>query len=356
MQARELGIRVGTGEPGPLDAITDVAGVRVGHTTLIEGADVRTGVTVLYPHEGDPGVDPVYAGCHRLNGNGELTGLEWIREGGLLTTPIGITNTHSVGVVRDALVEASVRQRHPYDYAWSLPVVGETWDGTLNDTNGFHVRAEHVHAALAAASGGPVEQGSVGGGTGMICHGFKGGIGTASRLVETPAGRFTVGVLVQANHGWRPRLAIDGVPVGRELGADRIPVPPGHEDVEPGAGSIIAIAATDAPLLPLGCQRLAQRIALGVARVGGAGEDSSGDLFLAFATGNRGLAHEGVQQVSSIPNGQMTAFFYATIEATEEAIVNALLSAETMTGRLGTVYALPHDDLVAVWRRHRPGA
>jgi D-aminopeptidase len=218
MQARELGIRVGTGEPGPADAITDVAGLRVGHTTLVEGCDVRTGVTVILPHEGDPGSDPVYAGCHRLNGNGELTGLEWIRESGLLTTPIAITNTHSVGVVRDALIAAGLGQGLEADQAWSLPVVGETWDGTLNDTDGFHVRPEHVFAALGSASGGPVAQGNVGGGTGMICHELKGGIGTASRVVETGAGRFVVGVLVQANYGWRRRLSIDGVPVGRELG------------------------------------------------------------------------------------------------------------------------------------------
>jgi D-aminopeptidase len=356
MQAADLGIRVGTLEPGPLNAITDVPGVRVGHTTLIEGASVRTGVTVIQPHDGDPGVDPVYAGCHRLNGNGELTGLEWVRESGLLTTPIGITNTHSVGVVRDAIVESSVRSSPRYEHAWSLPVVGETWDGTLNDTNGFHVRAEHVHAALEAASGGPVEQGNVGGGTGMICHEFKGGIGTGSRIVETPFGRFVVGVLVQANYGWRPKLSIDGVPVGRELGYDRVPAPPDDDDPDPEQGSIIGIVATDAPLLPLACQRLALRAGLGMARCGGAGSDSSGDLFLAFATGNRGLGPgTGLHSVRSVPNGQLTAFFYATIEATEEAIVGALLSAETMTGHHGTVYALPHDDLVEIWRRHRPG-
>jgi D-aminopeptidase len=357
MQAAELGIRVGTGEAGPLDAITDVAGLRVGHTTLVEGSDVRTGVTVILPHDGDPGRDPIYAGCHRLNGNGELTGLEWVRESGLLTTPVAITNTHSVGVVRDALIEAGVRQGLKADYAWSLPVVGETWDGTLNDTDGFHVKPEHVHAALAAASGGPVAQGNVGGGTGMICHEFKGGIGTASRVVETGAGRFVVGVLVQANYGWRPRLSIDGVPVGRELGYDRVPAPPDDDELEAGAGSIIGIVATDAPLLPLACQRLAQRAGLGMARCGGAGSDSSGDIFLAFATGNRGLGGSAdVHQVRSIPNDRLTPFFYATIEATEEAIVNALLSAETMTGYRGTVYALPHDDLVEIWRRHRPAS
>jgi D-aminopeptidase len=355
MQALDLGIRIGTGEPGPLNAITDVAGLRVGHTTLIEGSNVRTGVTVIQPHEGDPGSDPVYAGAHRLNGNGELTGLEWIREGGLLTTPIAITNTHSVGVVRDALIEAGVRSGLKGEQAWSLPVVGETWDGTLNDTDGFHVKREHVFAALEAAAGGPVAQGNVGGGTGMVCHEFKGGIGTGSRVVETAAGRFTVGVLVQANYGWRQRLAIDGVPVGRELGYDRVPGV--RDDVDPGAGSIIGIAATDAPLLPLGCERLAQRVALGVGRVGGAGENSSGDIFLAFATGNRGLtASADVHTVRSIPNDQMTPFFWATIEATEEAIVGALLSAETMTGYRGTVYALPHDDLVEIWRRHRPAS
>ena len=285
MRARDFGIVVGEGRPGPANAITDVGGARVGHTTLIEGEDVRTGVTVVFPHEGDPGADPVFAGAHRLNGNGELTGLEWVRESGVLTTPVALTNTHSVGVVRDALVRHAVTQSR--GDAWSLPVVGETWDGVLNDVNGFHVRAEHVAAAIEAATGGAVGEGAVGGGTGMICHGFKGGIGTASRVLSDEEGGWTIGVLVQANHGRRSRLRINGAPVGEELGPERVPLPTRPDG--PRGGSIIVLVATDAPLLPLQCERLAQRATFGIARTGGAGENSSGDLVLAWATGNRGL-------------------------------------------------------------------
>ena len=288
MRARDLGITIGTGRPGPDNAITDVAGVRVGHATLIRGDAVRTGVTVLFPSTDDPDSQPVFAGCHRLNGNGELTGLEWIRESGLLTSPVAITNTHSVGVVRDAMIAARLARGPRSEEPWSLPVVGETWDGTLNDIDGMHVRPEHVVEAIDAAASGPVREGNVGGGTGMICHGFKGGIGTASRVLQEADGGWTVGVLVQANHGARERLRIEGVPVGEELPGDVVPLPG-----EPGpgrGGSIIIVAATDAPLLPHQCDRLAQRAGLGVARTGGAGENSSGDIFLAFATGNRGLA------------------------------------------------------------------
>ena len=318
-------MKIGELEPGPRDSIADV-GVRVGHTTLIEGEDVRTGVTVVVPPQ-----LPLFAGAHRLNGNGELTGLEWIRESGLLTTPIGLTNTHSVGVVRDAIVAATVGEA-----PWSLPVVGETWDGVLNDIDGFHVRAEHVEQAFAAASD-EVAQGNVGGGTGMICHGFKGGIGTASRR----AGDHIVGVLVQANHGRRPRLRVDGAPVGRELGVDRIPGP-----ARPG-GSIIVLVATDAPLLPHQCERVAQRAALGVARTGGAGENSSGDLLLCCSTQTVG------ETVRMTPNESIDAIFYAAIEATEAAIVNALLAAETLTGRGTTVYAIDHEALDEIVQRYR---
>jgi D-aminopeptidase len=316
-------MRIGELEPGPRDSIADVA-VRVGHTTLIEGDDVRTGVTVVVP----PPL-PLFAGAHRLNGNGELTGLEWIRESGLLTTPIGLTNTHSVGVVRDALVAAQVEAGQEQ---WHLPVVGETWDGRLNDINGFHVRAEHVQAALASASD-DVAQGNVGGGTGMICHGFKGGIGSASRR----AGEYTVGVLVQANHGRRSRLQIEGIPVGREL--DDVPLP---------GGSIIVVVATDAPLLPHQCERVAQRAALGIARTGGAGENSSGDLLLCFST------QEVAETVRMLPNESIDPVFYAAIEGTEAAIVNALLAAETMTGRDGlTVHALDAARLEELMERAR---
>ena len=367
MKAHELGIRIGQLAHGSLDAITDVAGVRVGHVTLISGdgplevgtGPVRTGVTIIQPHEGDVGRDPVYAGCHRLNGNGELTGLEWVREGGMLTTPIGLTNTYAVGTVRDALIAAEVRHHGADEVYWALPVVGETWDGRLNDINGQHVRAEHALAALDAAAAGEVAQGNVGGGTGMICHEFKGGIGTASRMVEADGIGFTVGALVQANYGRRGRLTVAGVPVGEELGTDVIPSPYDAPAVA-GSGSIIVVLATDAPLLPHQCERLAQRAGLGIARMGGAGEHTSGDLFLAFATGNRGLpaaeyAEPGAPTVAvtALNDTYLSRLFWAAIEATEEAIINALLSAESMTGRDGiTAHALPHDELVAVMRRY----
>jgi D-aminopeptidase len=351
MRARELGIEIGRLRSGPENAITDVAGVRVGHTTLVEGADVRTGVTVIVPHDGNPGNDPVFAGCHRLNGNGEVTGLEWLRESGMLTTPIGITNTHSVGIVRDAIVSAGP----PELGRWSLPVVGETYDGFLNDINGQHVRAGHVHEALGAASGGRVAEGCVGGGTGMICHGFKGGIGTSSRVVAQEDGGFTVGVLVQANHGRRPRLRVNGVPVGERLGAEVVPLP--TEGGGEGAGSIIVVVATDAPLLPGQCDRLAQRAVLGIGRTGGMGEHSSGDFVVCFATGNRGLSAEKgerrqlLYEVTMLSHDDCNALFEAVIDATEEAILNALLAAETTTGRGGNVvHALPAEVLADALR------
>ena len=294
MRARELGIVIGRGRPGPANAITDVDGVQVGHTTLIRGdgplvvgtGPVRTGVTVVLPHEGI-GDEPVFAGCHRLNGNGELTGLEWIRECGMLTTPVAITNTHSVGVVRDALIAAAIRGQGSAEISWSLPVVGETWDGMLNDANGMHVLPEHVDQALALASSGPVAEGNVGGGTGMVCHEFKGGIGNASRVLPEASGAFTVGVLVQANYGARERLQVNGVPVGDSIPRSEVPSPYDKPEASE-AGSIIVVVATDAPLLPTQCGRLAQRAGLGIARMGGVGANSSGDLFLSFSTANRG--------------------------------------------------------------------
>ena len=346
MRARDLGIVIGSGRPGPENAITDVAGVRVGHKTLISGegrlemgkGPVRTGVTVIIPHEGSIWTEPLFAGCHRLNGNGEMTGLEWVRESGTLTSPVGLTNTHSVGVVRDELVAAEARERGTAELFWALPVVAETWDGMLNDINGQHVRLEHVRAALESASAGPVPEGNVGSGTGMICHGFKGGIGTASRVVAARDQTFTVGVLVQANHGRRERLQINGVQVGKALPADAIPTP--GVPAAAGAGSIIGVVATDAPLLPTQCNRLAQRVGLGVARTGGVGEHTSGDLFLAFSTGNRGLPASDLGEetaltvyVEMLSNSYITPLFDAVVEATEEAIVNALLAAETMEGR-----------------------
>jgi len=364
MRLRDLGITVGQLPPGPLDAITDVEGVRVGHTTLVHGSGplvvgqgpVRTGVTVVVPHEAIAS-EPLFAGCHRLNGNGELTGLEWIRESGMLTTPIAITNTHSVGVVRDALVASDVARHPRLGSYWSLPVVGETFDGTLNDINGMHVRPEHVQEALAGAADGPVAEGNVGGGTGMICHEFKGGVGSASRRLPETDGGWTVGALVQANHGTRSRLMVDGVPVGREIGYDSVPSP---FETPRDAGSIIVVLATDAPLLPHQCERLAQRAGLGIARAGGSGAHSSGDLFVCFSTANRGRLHSYKEEapgvtvaVDMLPDTAISPLFWGAIEATEEAIVNALCAAETMTGRDGiTAHALPHDVLREVMARY----
>ncbi|MEO5704902.1 MAG: P1 family peptidase [Candidatus Limnocylindrales bacterium] len=368
-----MGVVIGEGSPGPLNAITDVAGVRVGHTTLISGdgplvvgkGPIRTGVTVIVPHEGDTWAEPVFAGTATMNGNGELTGLEWVREAGLLSGPIGITNTNAVGTVRDALVSSAAGSFDPASVHWSLPVAGETYDGRLNDIAGGHVRAEHVAAALAGASGGPVAEGNVGGGTGMICHEFKGGIGTASRRLAASDGGWTVGVLVQANHGRRGLLRIDGVPVGEDIPLTEVQSPwtekrRGLADRGPGSGSIIGIIATDAPLLPHQCARLARRAPLGVARVGGLGSTTSGDIFLCFATGNRGMPPTeaeadggGVLSLRGLADRALDPLIEATVEATEEAIVNALVAAATMTGRDGiTAERLPHDRLVEVMRAH----
>jgi D-aminopeptidase len=373
VRARDLGIVIGRGRPGPRNAITDVAGVRVGHATIISGdgplvvgeGPVRTGVTMVVPHDGDVFTEPVYAGCHRLNGNGELTGLEWIRESGLLTGPIGITNTHSVGIVHDGIIRHAVR-RLPFGTSfWALPVAGETWDGLLNDIDGFHVTMDHVDQAMAAASesDGVVPEGNVGGGTGMVCHEFKGGIGTASRVGDEAAGGWTVGVLVQANYGKRAWLRVDGVAVGAEIGPAEVPspynVPRRQTGTRPaGSGSIIVVVATDAPLLPHQCERLAQRAGLGIARAGGTGGHTSGDLFIAFATANR-LPSEIDEDprisydVRTAGNKVIDALFDGVIEATEEAIVNALVAADTMVGRDGiTAHALPHDRLVESMARH----
>jgi D-aminopeptidase len=374
VRARDLGIVIGQGRPGPANAITDVVGVRVGHTTLIDGegplvvgrGPIRTGVTVVVP-PGRPWSEPLFAGSFTLNGNGELTGLEWIRDAGLLEGPIAITNTASVGTVRDALAADAARARPAGSSSWALPVAGETWDGQLNDIAGGHVRPAHVDAAIAAALAGParapVPEGNVGGGTGMICHELKGGIGTSSRIVADTAGGWTIGVLVQANYGRRHLLRIDGVPVGEAIGVDEVPSPYGERrrgdsrDVE--SGSIIGIVATDAPLLPHQCQRLARRMSLGVARMGGLGGTGSGDLFLCFATGNRGMPpadagavavrgeHPGVVPVRAMADAALDPLVEATVEATEEAITNALVAAETMTGRDGiTAHRLPHARLV----------
>jgi D-aminopeptidase len=344
---RDLGIPVGVLPPGPENAITDVDGVWVGHATVIRDAPriARTGVTVILPRAGDVWNDHCCAGYHAFNGNGEMTGIHWIREAGMLTTPIAITNTHQVGVVRDELVEYECRH-HP-DVRWLLPVVAETHDGWLNDINGFHLTRQHVLEALATAGPGPVAEGNVGGGTGMICHEFKGGIGTASRLAATGSGTYTVGALVQANYGDRADLRVDGFPAGRYLGPDVTPLP--WTEVAPG-GSIIVIVATDAPLLPIQCRRLAQRATVGLSRVGGVGHNGSGDIFLAFATGNHLPARsERPVALQMLPNAQMDELFAATAEAVEEAILNALTAAETMTGFRGrTVHALPLEALQKV--------
>lgn len=378
--ARALGVRL-EGEPGPNNAITDVAGVEVGHSTIIEGegalvvgeGPVRTGVTAILPRGREAG-DSVFAAWFSLNGNGEMTGTTWIEHSGILETPILITNTHSVGVVRDAVI-AWQKERDP-TFLWALPVVAETYDGGLNDINGFHVRPEHAFEALDGARGGAVEQGAVGGGTGMRCHGFKGGIGTASRRV----GPFTVGVLVQCNQGARRDLRIAGAPVGdlmpeptacyadrsipAELRWSGVPWCEGAEEIpdadtpldaggllDPipeGAGSIIIVLATDAPLLPTQIKRLVTRTSLGLARIGGMGYNGSGDIFIGFSTANREAAAERGSTVplEMLPNDGINGFISASVHATEEAILNAMLAAETMTGINGyTVPALPHDRL-----------
>jgi D-aminopeptidase len=380
-RARDLGLdKAIGGTPGALDAITDVAGVEVGHTTLISGSGklvmgkgpVRTGVTVVHPR-GKASADAVMAAWFTLNGNGEMTGTTWVQEGGFLEGPIGITNTHSVGVVRDAILQWQANR--PGLQPWGLPVVAETYDGGLNDINGFHVTAQHTLAALDGAKAGAVTEGNVGGGTGMVCHGFKGGIGTASRKLPAAQGGYTVGVLVQCNYGTRRELRVAGVPVGEEIpdllpclassdttlrgprcGAPA-PAAPSRDDAasaDAGQGSIIVIVATDAPLLPHQLKRVATRVALGVGRMGGKGENSSGDIFVAFSTANAGAAADtAVSRVAMIPNARINPVFYATVQATEEAIVNAMLAAETMTGANDRrVYALPVDRLQAAMKKY----
>jgi D-aminopeptidase len=325
---------------------------------------VRTGVTVVVPRDEPAWQEPVFAGLHALNGNGELTGATWLGESGLLMSPVAITSTHAVGVVRDALIAAETSARPAGFPFWRLPVVAETWDGVLHDINGGHLTAEHVREALDSAAGGAVAEGAVGGGTGMICHGFKGGTGTSSRVLDPEEGGYTVGVLVQANHGRRERLTIDGVPVGRAIGLDVVPEPelPDLPAGRSGGGSIVVVVATDAPLLPHQCRALAQRAGLGVARTGGAGENWSGDIFLAFATGNRGLPNGdyGSESPVEVPlamvaNAHLDPLYDAVIEATEEAIVNVLVAAETMDGRDGIVaHGLDPDQLQSVLRQARP--
>jgi D-aminopeptidase len=348
---RDLGIAIGTLRPGPWNAITDVAGVHVGYTTLTYDTPtvVRTGVTAIWPRGPEVWTDAVFAGIHSFNGNGEMTGWAWIAEQGLLASPICITNTYSVGVVRDAICALAVREKVPMP--WLLPVVAETYDGWLSDASSFPVTTEHSIAALDAAASGSIAEGNVGGGTGMICHEFKGGTGTASRAVETAGETFTVGALVQANYGVRELLRVDGVPIGREIGTDIVTSP---RKATRDGGSIIVILGTDAPLLPIQCQRLARRATTGLAWVGGIGFNGSGDIFLAFATGNHIHHGDPVSQLRMLSPDNMDPLFQAAAEVTEEAILNALTAAETMTGFAGhTAHALPLDRLVDAMQRRR---
>ena len=360
-RARDLGVPF-DGTPGPLNAITDVSGVLVGHTTLISGegklqvgkGPIRTGVTAILPRGMNSMNDPVFAGWWSLNGNGEMTGTTWVEESGFLEGPVMITNTHSVGVVRDAVIAWRVNhgKPDPTGYWWSLPVVAETWDGWLNDINGFHVKPEHVFHAIDSAHGGAVEEGNVGGGTGMICNEFKGGIGTSSRKLDLKAGGYTVGVLVQCNYGVRSNLRIAGVPVGKEIPEDPAYASTSFSELD--RGSIIVIVATDAPLVAHQLKRLARRVSLGLGRDGSVSGNGSGDIFIAFSTANPGAAAAGhVVDLKMLPNDKIEPVFAATVQATEEAIINAMIAAETMTGiENHKVIVLPHDKLQAVLKKY----
>src|SRR5256886_5625152 len=353
-RARDLGVPF-DGTPGALNAITDVKGVEVGHTTLISGdgalkvgvGPVRTGVTAILPR-GRDSKDPVFAGYFSLNGNGEMTGTHWVDDSGFLDGPVMITNTHSVGVVRDAVIAWKVKHGTPdmEGYWWSLPVVAETWDGYLNDINGFHVKPEDAFHALDSARAGPVEEGNVGGGTGMICNEFKGGIGTSSRVLDAKTGGYTVGVLVQCNYGSREQLRIAGVNVGREIPEHTV----WHRDV----GSIIVVVATDAPLIPTQLKRIAKKVSLGLGRDGSYSGDGSGDIFIAFSTANPGaVASKGMRQLNMLPNDALDPIFLATVQAVEEAVINAMVAAETMKGINGhEVIALPHERLRESLKKH----
>ncbi len=379
-RAGDLGITFG-GQPGTHNAITDVPGVEVGHTTLISGdgrlergkGPVRTGVTAVLPRGKEGVAEPVFAATYALNGNGELTGTHWVGESGQLSGPVMITNTNDVGAVREGVITWALKRGLEWDLG--LPVVGETFDGMLNDIYGFHVKAAHAHQALDGARGGPVAEGSVGGGTGMMCHGFKGGIGTASRKLSAKDGGYTVGVLVQCNYGARRLLSVEGVPVGEELNdlrpcyvgsqkpasamAARMPPCAASGGVTrpttpEGSGSIIVVVATDAPLLPHQLGRLARRVPLGIGKMGGLGENFSGDIFLALSTQHVKVAEESqVAGVSMLDNERMNPLFEATVQATQESILNAMLAAETMTGADGIrIFALPHDRLVKAMKKY----
>jgi D-aminopeptidase len=351
-RARDVGVPF-DGAPGAHNAITDVAGVTVGYATVMAGDSVRTGVTAILPRSGASRDQPVFAGVFSLNGNGEMTGTHWIEESGFLEGPVLLTNTHSVGVVRDAAIAWRIKQggADPSGYWWSLPVVAETWDGFLNDINGFHIKPEHVHAALSSASGGRIAEGNVGGGAGMICHEFKCGSGTSSRVVKIGDAPYTVGAIVQANYGVRRELRIAGAPVGRHLTNDLVWTKP--DEPPRDQGSIIIVVATDAPLLPHQLQRLARRAALGLARNGSYAGNGSGDIFLAFSTANEAANQVATATVRALGNEQMDPLFIATVQAVEESIVNALVAAETMTGRNGSrAVAIDHKALQKVLKQY----
>ena len=361
-RARDLGIPFG-GRPGPLNAITDVAGVAVGHTTIISGhgplitgkGPVRTGVTAILPLGEKTLHTPVPAGAFSFNGNGEMTGIAWVEESGFLEGPVMITNTHNIGSVHQAVISWRVQQAGPDNtgFWWSLPVVAETWDGYLNDINGFHVKADHVYRALENAATGPVPEGNVGGGTGMICYGFKGGIGTSSRILQAGHDAYTVGVLAQANFGSRRQLMVTGVPVGIELQENIADTEAAGEPVG-RTGSIIIVIATDAPLLPHQLKRLARRASLGMARTGGTSGNGSGDLFIAFSTAvPKASDSPSISSLQMLNNDSLNPIFEATVQATEEAIINALVAAESMTGRdEHHAAAIPHDRLREVMRKY----
>jgi D-aminopeptidase len=361
-RARDLGVPF-DGTPGKFNAITDVAGVQVGHTTLISGegklvvgkGPVRTGVTAVLPRGKDSMNDAVFAGWFSQNGNGEMTGTTWVEESGFLEGPVMITNTHSVGVVRDAVIQWRVvhGQPDPTGYWWSLPVVAETWDGWLNDINGFHVKPEHAFQAIDTAHSGLVEEGSVGGGTGMICNEFKGGIGTSSRKLDAKFGGYTVGVLVQCNYGMRPNLRIAGVPVGKEIPNAAAYSAANFDELD--RGSIIVVVATDAPLLSHQLKRLARRVSLGLGRDGSISGNGSGDIFIAFSTANPRSDGGNKKEITikMLPNDAIDPIFAATVQATEEAIINAMVAADTMTGiENHKVIALPHDPLRAILKKY----
>jgi len=357
-RARDLGIPF-EGSPAGFNAITDVPGVTVGYATIIEGRDARTGVTIIHPR-GREDYAPVYAGIHSFNGNGEMTGSAWVEEGGFLEGPVGLTNTHSVGIVRDTIIAWQVKNKIQYQ-PWSLPVVAETADAWLNDMNGFFVKDKHVFEALDFATSGQIAEGNVGGGTGMMCYEFKGGTGTASRKLPQNLGGWTVGILAQTNFGRRHQLTVAGVPVGSAL-KENAPMTHGENpyrsDENPykqDDGSLIVIVATDAPLLPHQLKRVARRVSLGMARTGSVGGNSSGDIFLAFSTANHTATRSGesgVANIQTLTNDHIDPIFAATVYATEEAIINSMVAAQDMDGHEISVKALPHEDLQKLMRQY----